>query len=58
MTRRSRTGRDATHAIELTSASFCVRRVRRRDSCARPGPRMGEERARSRVTRRVVVPEA
>ena len=58
ITRRSRTGHDATHAIEPTSDSSCVRGVRRRDSCARPGPRMGEEDARALVVGRVVVPEA
>ena len=58
ITRRSGTGHYATYAIELTSASSCVRGVRRRDSCARSGPRMGEERARALVVRRVVVPEA
>jgi len=58
ITRRSGTGRVAPYAIEPPSDSSCVRGVRRRDSCARSGPRMEEERARSCVIRRVVVPEA
>ena len=46
ITRRSGTARCVVR-FELTSASSCVRGVRRRDSCARSGPRMGEERVRA-----------